>query len=92
MVMDDVPPFLVACLDGMALVLTISVGEEFVGAAFIVPAERLEAIDHSLGNLWRDSEKDQSSAQFFSDTMFQAKGSTPALPLVVEEGWRRSAC
>ena len=92
MVMDEVPPFLVACLDGMALVLTLSVGEEFIGAAFIVPAERLEAIDHSLGNLWRDAEKGQSSSQFFQDTLFQALGTTPSLPPSVEESWRQSAC
>ncbi len=92
MVVDDLPPFFVACKDGMALVLTLAVGADFVGCAFMLPCHRLNLIDRQLDALWDRCAKDQYAGEFFAGTAFQLAGVMSPIPGSIEECWRRAGC
>jgi hypothetical protein len=92
MVTTDLPPFLVACADGLALILTLAVGEDYVGAAFVLPSARLSLIDVHLDALWRASSKGQTTEEFFAGTPFKCVGRTSQLPASIEKDWRRISC
>jgi len=92
MVVDDLPPFFVACKDGMALVLTLAVGADFVGSAFMLPCHRLNIIDRQLDTLWDRSSKDQYASEFFAGTSFRLAGIMSPIPGSIEECWRRAGC
>jgi hypothetical protein len=90
MVVEELPPFFVACKDGMALVLTVAVGSDFVGCAFMLPCQRLSLIDRHLDLLWARATKDQCSAELFDGTSFRMVGTANPIPSSVESCWRRS--
>jgi hypothetical protein len=92
MIVDDLPPFFVACKDGLALVITIAVGAEFVGSAFMLPYSRLGIIDRFLDILWTRASKDQCSTEFFAGTPFRMVGVTSQVPGSIEENWRSALC
>lgn len=89
---EEFPPFLVTCDDGVAIVLTIRVGEEYSGSAFFLPAEKLSRIDPSLALLWERSEKGQTVRDFFSGTDFKLPDTAPSIPRAVEASWKFSYC
>jgi len=93
MVINDLPPFLVACVDGLILVLTLSVGEEFMGAAFVLPPPSLSSIDRHLSELWQHGGKEQTVEEFFQGTVFCCGGnSVTTLPHAIEEDWHTLLC
>lgn len=89
LVVSDLPPFFVACRDGLALVLTVAVASEFQGAAFLLPTTRLNVIDPQLDLLWSKAAKEQSSHELFEGTAFTAAGTASPIPSSIEESWRR---
>ena len=87
MVVDSLPPFFIACTDGLVLVLTLACERDFVGGAFLIPADRLDLIDRQLGGLWSSNSRQQTADEFLEGTYFRLSGSTD-LPKTIEEYWR----
>jgi hypothetical protein len=85
----DLPPFLIACADAFVVVVTVRVHDEYMGGAFCIPNEHLDAMDHGLAHLWRRLEKKETVEQFFKGTEF-AKAAPVTLPDVVEKCWSSS--
>lgn len=86
------PPFLLACLDGIAIVLTLRVGFDYMGGAIFLPWGALERLDHALLLLWERAEKEQTATDFFSGTAFRIADQAGAVPPSVEAGWRPAFC
>lgn len=91
-VTPDLPPFLVACSNGLVLVLTVSVGNDYMGAAFTVPADTLALIDHRLAELWARTKSTRTVSDFFADTAFTRHQPAAVLPASIGQTWRLATC
>jgi hypothetical protein len=89
---EDLPPFLVPCLDGMVLVMTLHQAGEFFGTAVLLTEERLARLDRGILELWARLVKDQAAEDFFKDTAFKIADCLAYLPAPIERGWKSAFC
>lgn len=91
-VTTDLPPFLVACSNGLVLVLTVAVGKDYMGAAFTVPVDMLALIDRRIADLWAKAKSARTVSDFFADTAFTRHRSAAVLPASIGQTWRLATC
>jgi len=89
---EDLPPFLVACTDGMVIVLTLQVAGEFMGSAVLITTERLERLDKGIFELWARLPREQDAEDFFKGTTFRIADCLAYLPPPIEAGWKSAFC
>jgi hypothetical protein len=58
---EDIPPFFVACADGMVLVITMFTVGEYMGGAVLLTPERMAKLDRGIYELWHRLPKDQDA-------------------------------
>jgi hypothetical protein len=94
LLLNEMPPFVVMCSDGLAIVITMRVGGDYMGAAFALSSSYLPRLDHGILELWRRSKKEQTIDAFFAGTTFASslEGRPQLLPPHVEEPWKSSYC
>jgi len=88
----DMPPFLIPCIDGMAVVITIQQGHDYMGGAIFLSEEHLARLDRGILELWKRSKREQDVRAFFHGTAFNLVSPTTPLPESVESSWRCAFC
>jgi hypothetical protein len=88
----DMPPFLVPCTDGMALVLTIRRADDYMGGAVFLAATDMAQLDYGIHEVWEQSPKEQTVREFFGDTAFTLANSGACIPEEVASSWRCAFC
>ena len=88
----DMPPFLVPCTDGMALVLTIRHADDYMGGAVFLAATDMAKLDHGIHEVWTQAHKEQTVREFFVDTAFTVANSGVCIPEEVAASWRYAFC
>lgn len=91
-VVHDLPPFLIPCTDGMAIVLTIAKGSEYVGGAVFLPKDTLQHLDRGLFEVWQRAKKEEDIRTFFAGTAFDITSMNMTLPEPVTSSWRCAFC
>jgi hypothetical protein len=89
---EELPPFMVACTDGMVIVLTLRLAGEFMGSAVLLTAEQLEKLDKGILELWMRLPREQDAEDFFKGTAFHIADCLAYLPPPIEAGWKSAFC